>query len=192
MALLELITTVEKDPWGKPYSVVMKRLRSNRPIPGIDLPGRLKNIVNSLFPTILPRQTTPTRGIVENLVKKSEIEAAASSMCNRKTLGTDCISNELLKATVSSNLNAFERIFSRCMSEGRFPAIWKRGKLVLIPIPGRPLENPSSYRLICLLNGYGKLLEKLVVARHRDYLSSNRNMADNQYGFRQGRSTLDA
>ncbi|KAE9522341.1 hypothetical protein AGLY_017253 [Aphis glycines] len=128
----------------------MKRLRSNKPIPGIDQPGRLESIVNSLFSTMPPRQTTLMLGIVEILVTKSEIEAAARSMCNRKAPGPDCISNELLKAAVSSNPNAFKRIFSRCMSEGRFPAIWKRRKLVLVPKLGRPLENPSSYRPICL------------------------------------------
>jgi hypothetical protein len=45
-----LIATVDSDVWGKPYKIVMRRLRRPRPIPGIELPGRLKGIVNGLFP----------------------------------------------------------------------------------------------------------------------------------------------
>lgn len=37
-----------------------------------------------------------------------------------------------------------------------------------------------------------KLLEKLTTSRLRDHLTDNLALADNQYGFRRGRSTLDA
>lgn len=70
---------------------------------------------------------------------------------------------------VLSNPDTFQRLFDRCF-----------------------VVDPSSYRPICLLDDCGKLLEKVVVSRLRDYLHGNHAMADNQYGFRQGRSTLDA
>lgn len=53
----DLIAKVDSDPWGKPYKVVMRKLRRSRPIPGIELPGRLETIVNGLFPTA-PRRGT--------------------------------------------------------------------------------------------------------------------------------------
>ncbi|KAE9528675.1 hypothetical protein AGLY_012250 [Aphis glycines] len=48
----DLIATVDNDPWGKPYKIVTKRLRRQRPIPGIQLPGRVDSITDALFPTV--------------------------------------------------------------------------------------------------------------------------------------------
>lgn len=47
----DLIATVDKDPWGKPYRTVMKRLRRSKLIPGIELPDRLELVVDALFPS---------------------------------------------------------------------------------------------------------------------------------------------
>jgi len=189
----DLIATVDNDPWGKPYKVVMKRLRSARPIPGIDLPGRLETIVNKLFPTKRPtRENTPSNGTAGAAVSATEILNAAKSLPNGKAPGPDGITNEILRVAVSGNPDAFQSLFNRCFSDGCFPVSWKRGRLALIPKPGKPLENPSSYRPICLLDNCGKLLEKVVVSRLREYLQGTGTMADNQYGFRPGRSTLDA
>lgn len=183
--------TVNKYPWGKPYKVVMKRPRSNKPIPGIDVLGRLYSIVHSLFLTMPLRQTAPARGVAEILVTKLEIEAAVRSMPNRKDLAPNGISDELLKAAISSNPNAFERIFNRYISEGRFPAIWKRGKLVLI------LYQADHWKIRRLIDRFFFWMgiessSKRSVTRVRDYLSSNGKMVDNQYRFSQGHSTLDA
>lgn len=55
------------------------------------------------------------------------------------------------------------------------------------------MENPltiSAFRPICLLDGCGKLLEKFIVSRLTDHFVNNRAIADNQYDFRFGRSTL--
>jgi len=42
------------------------------------------------------------------------------------------------------------------------------------------------------MNGYGKLLEKLLVAKMRDHLVNENAISDYQFGFRRGKSTLDA
>jgi len=47
----KLCQSVENDPWGLPYRLVMKRLTTKRPIPGISLPGRLQEIIYGLFPS---------------------------------------------------------------------------------------------------------------------------------------------
>lgn len=69
---------------------------------------------------------------------------------------------------------------------GRFPESWKIGKLVLLNKPGKPLVNPSSYRPISLLDGCGKLIEKIVVSKLRSHLTGRYAIADNQFGFRSG------
>lgn len=113
-------------------------------------------------------------------------------MPNGNAPGPDETTNEMLKVAIFNNPPKFQRIFDRCISQRHFPTSWKHGRLALIPKPGKPADSPSSYRPICLLDGSGKLLEKVLVRRLKEYLSKNNAIADNQYDIRQGRSTLDA
>ena len=65
--------------------------------------------------------------------------------------------------------------------------------MVLLPKPGRSLNSPSAYRPVCLLDGAGKLLDRVVTARLESHLSRNvPGLHDSQFGFRRGRSTADA
>lgn len=43
-----------------------------------------------------------------------------------------------------------------------------------------------------MLDTVGKLFEKLLTARLREYLTTTGNTTENQYGFKPGRSTVDA
>jgi len=191
----ELIAMVDNDVWGKPYKIVMKILRRSKPIPGIELPGRLRDIVNGLFPTIPPRENANTAKNPANqepLCTAAEVASAAGALPNNKAPGPDGITNEMLKIAVNACPESFAHIYNGCFAEGCFPSSWKSGKLVLIQKPGKPLESPSAYRPICLLDGCGKLLEKLIVAKLREHLVGEYEISNNQFGFRSGRSTIGA
>ena len=54
------------------------------------------------------------------------------------------------------------------------------------------MDSPSSYRPLCLLDSAGKLLEKIVDGRIKEELAAGDDLADCQFGFRKGRSTIDA
>jgi len=108
-----------------------------------------------------------------------EILVAVRSLPNNKAPGPDEVTNEIIKVAVSCDSHKFHRAMNSCLQGSRFPTRWKHGKLVLIRKPGKPLDNPSTYRPICLLDGCGKLLEKLVVARLRDHLTGDLAIADN-------------
>jgi len=174
----------------------MKRLRRHKQIPGIELPGRLENMVSALFPLVQAHRSddvTPSfGGDSPDLFSVDEIVAAAKTMPNNKAPGPDEICYEILKVVVYYDPQRFYRVFNNCLRDGQFPRRWKKGKLVLMRKPGKPLDSPSAYRPICLLDGCGKLLEKLVVSKLRDHLKGEHAIASNQYGFRRGRSTLDA
>ena len=51
-----LISEVEKDPWGFAFKIVTKRLVTRRKTPGLDNPDKVKYIVRSLFPHVVPFQ----------------------------------------------------------------------------------------------------------------------------------------
>ncbi|KAL4091789.1 hypothetical protein QTP88_026423 [Uroleucon formosanum] len=134
----------------------MKRLRKQRPIPGIQLPGRMDTITDALCPTV-PRLTHPT-AIRTNeeppvLFSMHELITAVRSLPNGKAPGPDGLSNEIIKVAVSIDPSHFLHTYNASLASGKFPDRWKVDKLVLLPKPGKSLENPSAYRPICLLDG---------------------------------------
>lgn len=62
---------------------------------------------------------------------------------------------------------------------------------MLLRKPNRLLEEPSSYRPLCMLDSLGKLLEKVVDKRLKLICERNNLLTANQYDFRQGESTMD-
>ena len=84
-------------------------------------------------------------------------------------------------------------LFDRCLSRGKYPVWWKKVRMVLLPKPGRSPDSPSANRPVCLLDGVGKLLERVVATRLESHLSrSVPGLHDSQFGFRMGRSTAEA
>jgi len=57
---------------------------------------------------------------------------------------------------------------------------------------GKPKNAPSSYRPISLLDGSGKVLERLLLDRLIPHVDSVGALSDLQFGFRRSRSTVDA
>jgi len=58
---------------------------------------------------------------------------------------------------------------------------------------GRGPGTPSGYRSICLLDEVGKILERIIATRLVQHLSrEGMDLHEEQYGFREGRSTIDA
>ncbi|KMQ88579.1 reverse transcriptase [Lasius niger] len=80
------------------------------------------------------------------------------------------------------------------MPQGRiFPPVWERANVVLIPKGGRPAGTPSAYRPICLLDEIGKIFERIIVGRLVQHLKEvGPDLHEEQFGFREGRSTTDA
>jgi len=82
-------------------------------------------------------------------------------------------------------------MYSQCLREGLFPDMWKLQKLVLIPKAGKPSEEASSYRPICLIDALGKVFERLICTRLEEAISSGGGLSPHQYGFRKCFSTTD-
>ncbi|KAH8314958.1 hypothetical protein KR074_007859 [Drosophila pseudoananassae] len=64
--------------------------------------------------------------------------------------------------------------------------------LVLLPKPGKPPEDPSSLRPVCLIDHAGKASERCICRRLQEAVISAGDLSPLQYGFREHRSTVDA
>ncbi|KAA5634946.1 reverse transcriptase family protein, partial [Pseudomonas aeruginosa] len=85
------------------------------------------------------------------------------------------------------------RLYNSCLESGRFPSSWRTGRLVLLRKEGRPADTAAGYRPIVLLDEVGKLLERILAARIIQHLVRvGPDLSAEQYGFREGRSTVDA
>lgn len=73
------------------------------------------------------------------------------------------------------------------------PDIWRKARLVLLLKPGKEKDSPTAYRPIYLLEEESKVLERIIIERIRKVMEAKgRDLADEQYGFRQRRSTNNA
>ena len=194
----ELCRDADANPWGNAYRVAMAKIKG--PTTPVEMcPEKLKVIVEGLFPQHDPTTWPPTLygeaegdNAVSRQVSNEELVAAAKALKANKAPGPDGIPNVALKAAIQAFPDMFRMVLQRCLDEGHFPDRWKRQKLVLLPKPGKPPGDPSSYRPICLLDTVGKLLEKVILNRLTECTESEYGLSERQFGFRKGRSTVDA
>lgn len=190
----ELCEEVDKDTWGRPYKVVMTKLkRSYMPTP--TCPKLMYKIVNALF----PQQQEYSHDIspitdLEHIprVNMEELLKACTKIGNNKAPGLDGIPNIALKAAIQKRPDIFVDTYNSCLTEGTFPKQWKKQRLVLLPKGKKPPEEPSSYRPLCMLDTAGKILERIVSDRLEEAVESSGGLALYQHGFRKNHSTIDA
>ena len=65
-------------------------------------------------------------------------------------------------------------------------------KVVLLSKENKPPDEPSSYRPLCMLDIAGKLFQRIISVRLEAAIQQVGSLCDNQFGFRKGRSTIDA
>ncbi|CAH1385034.1 unnamed protein product, partial [Tenebrio molitor] len=83
-------------------------------------------------------------------------------------------------------------IMNGCLKKNEFPTAWKIARLVLIPKLMSDRTQKQKYRPLCMLSALGKLLERMIEKRLREEVEERGGMAETQFGFRKGRSTIDA
>lgn len=199
----ELLSTLEADPWGRPYRMATRKLRgSSSPVAESISGAELRAITDELFPRAAENSAEPAepnrtsdneengRGREEdwsckNDITEDEMRRAVGRMTTRRTApGPDGIHGRALGLAVTTMGRTATETFSVCLREGYFPARWKRARLVLIPKPGGK-GKPTRYRPICLLSEAGTLLERLIARRITGHLETmGPDLHEDQYGFR--------
>lgn len=201
------------EPWGFVYKHQAGKLRAEGVLStlrrGDDSTKSLEETASYLLQAHTPddredEDTLAQRGIREGsrsepstsdapVFKGEEMVAAVKTFKCRKAPGPDLIEVAVLKAAVRLIPGQLLRLYNGCLQWGVFPSVWKVGSLrVLLKGEDKDVENPKSYRPICLLSVVGKLFEKLIKCRLAASSLSRGRISDRQYGFMPGRSTEDA
>ena len=71
------------------------------------------------------------------------------------------------------------------------PTQWRAAEVIMVPKPGKPVNEVSSYRPISLLSIMSKLFEKLVLKGLTSILDARHTIPQHQFGFCRQHSTLD-
>ncbi|KAL7294952.1 hypothetical protein TKK_0011663 [Trichogramma kaykai] len=119
-----------------------------------------------------------------------ELAVAVARMGNKKAPGLDGFRNEVIRATWGTLPHFVKEMFDGCLRESCFPEVWKEAKVVaLLKAVDKDPTVPRSYRPVSLLNGWSKVLERMMVNRLMQVMAGHWN--DGQYGFMEGKSTED-
>lgn len=183
---------VEQDIWGRGYQIVTRKF--GRLLPeGPKDPTTTENIVRELFPEHPGREIAAITQLKDiPLFTVEELRKVGMSLANRKAPGPDGIPTEVLKIVIEETPFLLLNMFNACLQAGVFSSSWKVQRLVLLDKGKGPPVTPSSYRPLCMLDTAGKVLEKLIRIRLNVAVEAAGGLAQNQHGFREGRSTMRA
>src|SRR5271170_7212650 len=106
--------------------------------------------------------------------------------------GEDGLTAQMLKSLSPRGLDRILEVLNKSRETGEVPRAWKRGKIILLPKPGRDLKDFKNWRPICLTSVLGKILERLINRRLMWHLEASGYFLEQQHGFRWNRSTQDA
>ncbi|XP_071575563.1 uncharacterized protein [Temnothorax nylanderi] len=194
----ELINTLDEDPWGIPYKIVLNKLRKSTPGLSVTLePDVLRTLLDRLFPPGNPLVSVDLGDCEEGRtpVTEEETKKAISAKKNSSTApGPGGFKATVLKMMPPSMIARLTQCFNIFLKYGVFPPSWKVADLVLIPKGETALGEVLKARPICLLNEVGKTFERVIADRLINHMDENpnANLSDYQFGFRRMRSTTDA
>lgn len=215
----KLVEEVENDIWGDGYQITMK-CTIGYPQPNRLTMDAMVNVTRHLFPPAVPlidrdldddldvitegRDGNKTvinvcdnNGCDSDPVifldfSNKELEEASNKLKAKKAPGPGLIPSEVLKMVSKISPGNVLGIYNNLAKEGNFPTQWKIAELILLSKSKELLEDPSSFRPICLLDVEGKLYELLLAARLDEEIERTGGLSEQQYGFRSGRQTIDA
>lgn len=118
-----------------------------------------------------------------------EISAALRDVTPGKAPGFDGIHPEFLLNCGRYAKVWLARFFTNIMQTGEIPREFKRSKVIAIQKPGKPADQPKSYRPIALLSTTYKLLERIIFNRISPAILED--IPVEQAGFRPKRSCTD-
>lgn len=126
-----------------------------------------------------------------NPVSNNEIMNIMNDLKSKKSPGWDEIRSETVKQLSDKLAVPLTYIINKCLSVGTFPDCLKLGIIKPLHKNGSK-EKIENYRPISLLSVFSKIFEKVIKKRVSGFLDRFGILSDNQFGFREGRSTEEA
>jgi hypothetical protein len=104
-----------------------------------------------------------------------------------KSAGPDKLHPRVLSELSSVIAEPLALIFSKSLSEGKLPPVWKEAQVTPLFKKGDK-SKPGNYRPVSLTSIVCKILESLIRDKMMEHLEANNLLSDCQHGFVPGRS----
>ncbi|XP_071579635.1 uncharacterized protein [Temnothorax nylanderi] len=158
----ELVSTLDEDPWGLPYKIVLSKLRKSTPGLAVTLePDILERLLDSLFPP--GRELMPTDlGNCEDGRTPITATEVANPIAAKKDCSTapgpDGFKATALKEISPVMVHRLAQCYNVYMQHGTFPKSWKVADLILIPKGEVPLVRFQKLAQSASLTRWGRHL----------------------------------
>ena len=197
----ELIDSVDSDPWGKPFKLVMAKIKGRQPRKALSM-NRARGIAEGLFVTTPEERTDRYIGSLRRWVQTRDlrikdgvtvdlVHEALAKLKPKKSPGLDRIPAELVLCLGKKYQEDIRELIWDSIKRGKVPAAWKTARVVLIPKPGKDPMGAGAYRPISILPMLSKVWEYAVKALLEREMGPD-PFHQMQYGFRRGSGTIEA
>ncbi|GFU13408.1 probable RNA-directed DNA polymerase from transposon X-element [Trichonephila clavipes] len=144
--------------------------------------AEVENVVSNYFDNF----TTLT----PPLTSRNEVRGIIKRLQNRKAAGPDHIPNIALKYLTLNAIRHLTKIYNQCLIKNHFPTQWKQANVLMLPKPSQGHKFSQIYWPISLLSTTAKVFERIVLKRIQTHCKAIDCIPPEQYGFREGHSTL--
>ncbi|KAK3893242.1 hypothetical protein Pcinc_002931 [Petrolisthes cinctipes] len=121
-------------------------------------------------------------------ILRDEVVAAVDSLRSGKSAGVNNIPSELLKHGGESTIDMLTMICNKIWQTGEWPKPWTQSLIIVIPKKGN-LQLCQNYRTISLISHASTVMLRIILDRLKPQAESI--IAEEQAGFRKGRSTIE-
>ncbi|GFV89569.1 probable RNA-directed DNA polymerase from transposon X-element [Trichonephila clavipes] len=119
------------------------------------------------------------------LTSPSEVCEVIYNLKNKKAPGKDNVKNIALKSLPINAITYLTKVFNKCLLHNYFPQAWKHAIITVLPKPGKNHKLPINYRPISLLSTIGKVFEKIILTRIKNFTITNEIIPKFQHGFQE-------
>ena len=121
-------------------------------------------------------------------VSNNEVHNTITSLSNSQSIESDGLQPNIIKSNALLTSSQLTYIFNLLFTQAIFPKLLKTAIITSIHKSGSR-SDPSNYRPISILTTFSNILEKLFLKRVLNFINKNNILHENQFGFRQGKST---
>jgi hypothetical protein len=115
-----------------------------------------------------------------------EVAKAIARTNARKTPDYDLIKGKVLKELPKKAVTLLTILYNSMLRLFYYPLLWKFAQTLMVPKPGKPINDVTSYRPISLLPVPSKIFEKLLLQRVRSDIDLTAFLPNYQFGFLTG------
>lgn len=122
---------------------------------------------------------------------EEEIRKIVRGLKNSKSAGTDDVSNIMIKKCIDSLAKPLVHIGNLMMKTGVYPE--KTKECIVKPVHKRKSKlKADNFRPLTITSSFSKIFERMLLDRVEPFFRNNKLINDFQFGYKKGKSTIDA